>query len=290
MRAFVVHRTCKRRVAKETLLSIAAERKIELRLFFLKSSYGGSWQGRAESEINDSEVVIIFDPESCSTSPNTRWEIERAREIGKTVIEISPDSDNREQIDLLCAAHDFSDDFERCFAKLNRSSKHVLDLYKSMLETSEQLIQRRQITNGFFTTLIGGLVAASGFVVKEGVIAASDYWLLLLPIMGGLVLCRSWRNLIDNYGKLNRGKFKVLLRLEKEFDAEIFGAEWIALGRGLRPSRYQSFTETERNVPLLFMGILAFLGAIVLFRTDWGPAIEIISTLYSSVVRFIGCW
>jgi hypothetical protein len=289
MRAFVVHRTYKRNAAKKALSSIAKQRGIELHLFFLKASYGSSWKGRAESEIDNSEIVIVFDPDSCSTSPNTRWEIERAKEIGKTTIEIFPESDNREQIDLLCAAYDFSEDFERCFAKLNGSSEHLWNLYKSMLETSEQLIQRRQITNGFFTTLIGGLVAASGFVVKEDVVAASDYWLLLLPIMGGLVLCRSWRKLIDNYGKLNRGKFKVLLRLEREFDAEIFAAEWIALGKGLRPSRYQSFTETERNVPLLFMGILAFIGVFVIIRTDWTPAVDTTLSLLSFVKRFVGC-
>lgn len=288
MRAFVIHRTYKRSFAKKTISRIALERKIELRPFFLRTSYGASWKSRAESEIDKSEVVIIFDPASCATSPNASWEIERAKQLGKTVIELDPDTDNREQIDLLCAAHDFSEDFENCFNRLSQSSEQVLDLYKSMLETSEQLIQRRQITNGFFTTLIGGLVAASGFVVKEDVIAATDYWLLLLPILGGFVLCRSWRNLIDNYGKLNRGKFKVLLRLEKELDAEVFSAEWIALGKGLRPSRYQSFTDTERNVPLLFMGILCFLAIFVVSRTDWTPALELGSKLISSLRHYTG--
>jgi hypothetical protein len=41
----------------------------------------------------------------------------------------------------------------------------------------------------------------------------------------GLLFCNSWRNLIDNYGKLNKAKFDVILRLEKEFGAQIYSAE-----------------------------------------------------------------
>lgn len=286
MRAFVIHRTYKRRIARRALMNIASKNDLDLEPFFLTTSYGASWKARAESEIENSEVVIIFDPEACSGSPNAQWELQRAKEIGRTVIEIDPQLSNKEQIDLLRSLHDFSEEFESCFSKLERKSPQLLELYTTMIQTSEQLVQRRQITNGFFTTLIGGLVAASGFLVKENVVAATNYWLLLFPIMGGLVLCRSWRNLIDNYGKLNRGKFKVILRLEKEMDAEIFSAEWIALGKGLRPWRYQSFTNTEKNVPILFMALLAFLFVYVVVRTDWQPLVLFLTSVVTTVSEY----
>jgi hypothetical protein len=287
MRAFVIHRTDKRRDARATLKRMASDAKIDLDAVFLTTSYGLRWKGQAESALEDSEVVIVFDPASCTDSPNVQWEIECAKKLGKTVVEIRPNESNRDQLDLLRSIHDFSDEFEQCFSRVNRSKDQILELYRTMVQSSEELVQRRQLTNGFFTTLIGGLVAASGFVVKEGVITPSDYWLLLFPIFAGLVLCRSWRNLIDNYGKLNRGKFQVILRLEKELGAEIFSAEWIALGKGLRPSRYRSFTSTEIGVPRLFMALLVFLGICVVIRTDWRPAVDTISDLAS---LFINWW
>ena len=50
-------------------------------------------------------------------------------------------------------------------------------------------------------------------------------------------MCRSWKNLIDNYGKLNTGKFKVIQKLERSLDARIFTAEWVALGKGIRKKK-----------------------------------------------------
>ena len=66
------------------------------------------------------------------------------------------------------------------------------------------------------------------------------------------VLCNSWSNLIDNYGKLNKAKFDVILRLEKDLSAKIYSAEWVSLGKGLRPDKYKSFTSTEKDVPSFF--------------------------------------
>lgn len=82
----------------------------------------------------------------------------------------------------------------------------------------------------------------------------------------GLLLCNSWRNLIDNYGKLNAAKFRVILKLEQSLSAQIFSAEWAALGKGQRPLKYQSFTSTENMVPLCF-AILIFI--LLLFIFSW---------------------
>jgi hypothetical protein len=102
-------------------------------------------------------------------------------------------------------------------------------LYKLMIGSSESLIQRRQKTNAFFITVIGSLLAIVGLLVKTGVINSGSFGILYGFSVVGLLFCNSWRNLIDNYGKLNKAKFDVILRLEKEFGAQIYSAEWIAL-------------------------------------------------------------
>ena len=44
---------------------------------------------------------------------------------------------------------------------------------------------------------------------------------------------------------------------------QIFSAEWIALGKGVRKEKYRSFTDTEKRVPLLF-GLLLLVVALVI--------------------------
>jgi len=82
---------------------------------------------------------------------------------------------------------------------------------------------------------------------------------MVFPLIAGILLCRSWRNLIDNYGKLNTAKFKVINRMEIDLPVQAFSAEWVALGKGVRKEKYRSFTQTEKAVPLVFGAILLAL-------------------------------
>ena len=129
---------------------------------------------------------------------------------------------------------------------------------------------RRQKTNAFFITVIGSLLAIAGLFVKAGAINSGSIAILYGFSTVGLLLCNSWRNLIDNYGKLNKAKFDVILRLEKDLGAQIYSAEWIALGKGLRPKKYKSFTSTEKNVPLFFGLLIVALTVIAVALQIWG--------------------
>ena len=135
-----------------------------------------------------------------------------------------------------------------------------------MVQSSEQLIQRRQATNAFFITVIGSLLAIAALLVNTGTLNGDSIGLLYGFSAVSLLLCNSWRNLIDNYGKLNKAKFDVILRLEKNLGAQIYSAEWIALGIGMRSDKYKSFTSTEKNVPLYF-GVLIIVLTIAI--TIW---------------------
>src|SRR5699024_7293099 len=145
--------------------------------------------------------------------------------------------------------YDLVEEFESCFSD---NITDGLKLYQLMIDSSEKLIQRRQRTNAFFITAIGSLLAIAGLLEKAGALESGSIGILYGFAVVGVLLCNSWRNLIVNYGKLNKAKFDVILRLEQEFGAQIYYAEWVALGKGVRPEKYRSFTSTERNVPLYF--------------------------------------
>jgi hypothetical protein len=88
----------------------------------------------------------------------------------------------------------------------------------------------------------------------------------------GVIVSFAWRSLLISFGQLNKGKFAVILRLEKRFAASVFEAEWEALGRGEDPKVYRSFTASESGVPVVFMGVyvVAALVALVI-AAGWHP-------------------
>ncbi|SFR53433.1 RipA family octameric membrane protein [Litoreibacter janthinus] len=267
MKVFVIHRHSDRAKATKFVKDAKKSLGISLDPILLNNSSAPNWKARAEEEIRTAELVLVFDTEACSKSENAEWEIEIAGKLSKPIVEFN----RRETIEVamedLKLAYNFENEFDECFSVGQQQTEGNFELFKIMVETSEELIRRRQITNGFFITIIGGLLAGSGFALKEKLIADEATLLLLVPTVLGMLLCWSWRNLIDNYGKLNKAKFKVINKLEMELSSRVFSAEWIALGKGVRKEKYRSFTETEKNVPLLFM-MLLFLVAIYI-SLDW---------------------
>lgn len=125
----------------------------------------------------------------------------------------------------------------------------VFELYKLMVASSEALVGRRQAVNTFFLTANGAILTAVGFFVGKG---SRTEWMALaiavLAVTGG-VLCFAWQSLLRSFGQLNTGKFAVINRLEREFPVAIYAAEWTALGEGVNPRVYRSFTSREIWVP-----------------------------------------
>lgn len=143
----------------------------------------------------------------------------------------------------------------------------VYDLYKLMVASSEALVSRRQGVNTFFLTANGALLTAIGFFVGRGsghgtLIALA---MVVLTITGG-ALCIAWQSLLRSFGQLNRGKFAIINRLEREFPVAVYAAEWKALGEGKNPRVYRSFTSREIWVPraLLCVYVVAAVIAAVI--------------------------
>ncbi|MFA6979313.1 MAG: hypothetical protein WC209_08330 [Ignavibacteriaceae bacterium] len=267
MKLFVIHRFKDRKNAKKKLKNLARDLSIEFHPIFLDSYGGSEWKQKAEKAISQAEATIVFNPISCSESDNAKWEIEKAKEAKREIIELDINSNDETTILKLKSIYELKEEFGNCFSS---ESKDDLELYKLMIESSESLIQRRQKTSAFFITVIGSLLAIAGLLVKTGTINPNSIGILYGFSVVGLLLCNSWRNLIDNYGKLNKAKFDVILRLEKNLGSQIYSAEWIALGKGLRPKKYKSFTATEKNVPLFFGLLIIVLTLIAAVSQIWG--------------------
>lgn len=265
MQIFLVHRFTSRRDAVRLLKTIAKKSRISLQPIILDSSAGEQWKDTALSGIGGCEAVVVYDLTACMESENAAWEIAKGRELKKPIIILDPNSLSDIEVSKLQDLYHDNEEFNSYF---QADGGNTESLYKMMVDSSEKLIDRRQKMNAFFITAMGALMALAGSLAKFGTVESPTISFVVMAAFGvaGLLLCNSWRNLIDNYGKLNEGKFRVILKLEESLSAQIFSAEWAALGKGRRPQKYQSFTSTENLVPLWFA--ILILG-LVLSASFW---------------------
>ena len=188
MKLFVIHRFKDRKHAKKKLKKLAQDLSLEFQPIFLDSSGGEEWKQKAESAISQVEAAIVFNPSSCKESDNAKWEIEKVKEAGIEIIELNKKGDNAISVSRLKSLYELKEEFDSCFSS---DSKDTFELYKLMIESSENLIQRRQKTNAFFITVIGSLLAIAGLLVKTGAINTGSIGILYGFSVVGLLLCNS---------------------------------------------------------------------------------------------------
>ena len=136
-------------------------------------------------------------------------------------------------------------------------------------ETSERLVDRRQIENRFFLATNSLVLSLAGVLTHSGF----SRELAGVSIIGlaavGLLLCHLWHAILTSYWQLNKAKFDVLEEIENKLAERNFTREWQVLNR---PDRdFTPFTKIEQNVPKFFallhsavlvLGVLGLVGAI----------------------------
>ena len=142
----------------------------------------------------------------------------------------------------------------------------AFEQYKIFVDTSENLVARRQTANRFFFSVNALTISAMG--VGIGLVEGDGHrfdlvasGILIFSIVGFL-LCVAWRRLVNSYAQLNTAKFAVIHQMERILPIALFTAEWYALGEGKDPKKYKSSTSTEKVVPIILM-LLYVLAALV---------------------------
>lgn len=145
----------------------------------------------------------------------------------------------------------------------------LLKQYEIFVATSETLSARRQNVNAFFLSANSIILAAAGLLWSNGQTGDLESLALIALGYAGSILCFAWRKLIRSYRQLSQGKFAVIHALERKLPAQVFEAEWVALGKGKDSKKYTPFTQTERTTPFLFGAVQLFVagaGLVSLYR------------------------
>jgi hypothetical protein len=132
---------------------------------------------------------------------------------------------------------------------------HILDQYKLYVEMADKISARRDVANGFFLTLNGIFLGASGALIDRGY-SFEPKWALLFPLGVLWLICFFWWRLIISYKKLNGAKFQIVGQLEARLPCNPYGkTEWeFLLKQGTDRKTYWPLTHLESKIP----GIFAF--------------------------------
>ena len=149
---------------------------------------------------------------------------------------------------------------------MQQKQTQIVEIYKTYLQMSDKISDRRQSANSYFLTIntvIVGLISYLSFGIEKKL---TILYFLLISI-AGMVICYYWFRLIRSYKDLNSGKFKVVHDIEKLLPINPFENEWEKLGRGKDKKKYLPFTKIEMRVPwvFFFLHAIVFLNNLVLF-------------------------
>ncbi len=279
MRIFVIHSGSDTEQVEEMTDIVKKEIK-HVEILVLKEYKNNIfWKKDAGKKIKKSEVVLFCVGKKSCKSKNIDWEIEKALKLGKEIHVIRLNKSNKYN-ETLYAENDFTgetklkdtikeensiqDFIEKLgknkveeYALFNQNGEEnnlnvLFEQYKIFLQTSEDLVTRRQNVSSFYITVNSGLVAAfsliAGFGNKMTTLIGGG---ILLSIVG-LLLCISWGRIIKSYGELNAGKMTIIHMIEEQLPANLYNAEWKALCDTRNNKPYVSFTRSEIRVPKIF--------------------------------------
>ena len=275
MNVFVIH-SGKDRAEIEEKISVIKQSCHSFNPLVLKNG-GVFWKVDAKKKIKKSQMVIFFVGESSHTSANIDWEINTAIRLQKpiytvklseefplnTALEISdPFSgektlyskpSNFSNIISLIKSHE-SGEYKVFNQEIDAIDKSLLlEQYKIFLQTSEDLVSRRQNVNNFYISINSALMAAFGIIWALEILPIYKFFTGVLLSAVGIILSLSWIKLLASYGDLNSSKMKIISYIERQLPASLYDAEWAALSDKLNKRKYVSFTNCEKRVPILFI-------------------------------------
>lgn len=301
MKSYIIYKFDDEEIVKQKLKELQKECK-NLEQLLLPQSPIKHWKFYAYKKIKEADCAIFFVGEKCAESESIDWELKKFKNLGKPIYTIKLDEHvkynkvlyrsktfgNVELLDKNRYLYSKEVSIEKlikiinnnleldiseeiiCNSKMNEDI--LIEQYKAYLQTSEDVISRRQSVSNFYITVNSTLISILSAVIailnglsKDYSLLISTFGCYIVPVLG-VLLCLNWRRLVFSYGQLNAAKMKVISALEKKLPFNIYDVEWKVQTDKLGKRKYISFTNIEKFIPLIFIiiYIAIFIVAIVL--------------------------
>lgn len=287
MNIFVIHSNSDLSATEEVIDSLKRE-DYSINTLILKNG-PFFWKIDASNKIKKSQMVLFVLGENSHKSPYIAWEIKESIKLKKPIYILKLNSENKLHTALFIK-DSFSNEeqnygnlvtkdelisiiksynkgdyglFNSTFNELNQEI--ILEQYKLFLQTSEDLVNRRQNVNSFYISISSALIAIMGVFCTFDFGKKAELVICFLFCLIGIIISVSWSKILSCYGNLNSSKMKIISNIEKKLPLSLFDAEWAALSDKLNKKKYISFTETEKIIPLLFEIVYLFIIVLIIF-------------------------
>ncbi|MBE5776439.1 MAG: TIR domain-containing protein [Clostridiales bacterium] len=292
MNMFVIHSGADRDEVMEKV-ALLKRRNFKLNPLMLKNG-NALWKIDARAKIRKAQMVVFFVGKNSHTSPYIAWELKQAHKYDKPIYTILLEESNTRH-DALKYRDSFSgeehfhdklktlDEVSLIISDYKAGDYHIfnqpvdkmdmsvlLEQYKTFLQTSEDLVSRRQNVNNFYISINSAIIAIFSALFAFELSHEVRMLIGMLFSLVGIVLSVAWIKMLVAYGNLNGSKMKIISSIEKHLPASLYDAEWAALSDKLNQKRYVSFTENEKRVPLIFIVIYSAILLLLLLSAILG--------------------
>lgn len=164
---------------------------------------------------------------------------------------------------------DITDAMKYLPAKNFDDKEELFEQYKIFVQTSEDLVKRKQNVNNFYVTLnsvilsaiVSVMCAINDLPVLFGTVKVSLIISVFTALIG-LIICFSWISLLNSYADLNSSKMKIIEYIEQHLALNLYETEWTVMTQKVGKKKYKSFSKKEKVIANLF-GILYLIIVIL---------------------------
>jgi len=226
-------------ILKESNNSVAILREVE---------HSSEWKIKVEKKMQEVDIILFMIGIDTFDSKQINWELLLSKQLNKRIYAIKldtfPEEINNSSIDFQ-VFDNVSQFFKYASKVVEEDRQLLLEQYKIMVSSTEKVTDQRLKVNNLFFTITSSILSVAFVIGKTlnfsfgGIIG-----MIILTIMAFIVTF-FWEKLVSSYGKLNRGKFKVISRIEKQLRTNMFNYEWRILQEVVN---YEPNTKTEEKI------------------------------------------
>jgi hypothetical protein len=263
MKLFICNRTIENQEVESLIDDLL---KVSENAFAIQreTEHSDNWKNIVEQKMNESDFIVFAIGKETFQSDQLKWEYAKAKQLNKQIVGIKLKETTEDSI-LFCQGFQVFDNAQQSFKYLTKTyeddRKLKFEQYKMMVSSTEKVTESRMKVNNLFFTISSSILSV-GFVLGKtfGFTIAATIGMFVLTLLS-FVVSFLWERLIDSYGKLNTGKFKVIDKIEKQLRTNMFEDEWKILTEEID---YEPNTRTETKVITYFRTFIIIIGVIEL--------------------------
>ncbi|HZH69050.1 MAG TPA: TIR domain-containing protein [Flavobacteriaceae bacterium] len=229
-----------------------------------ETEHSDNWKNIVEQKMQESDFIVFAIGKETFQSDQLKWEYAKAKQLNKQIVGIKLKETTEDSI-LFCQGFQVFDNAQQSLKYLIKTyeddRKLKFEQYKMMVSSTEKVTESRMKVNNLFFTITSSILSV-GFVLGKtfGFTITATLGMFVLTLLS-FVVSFFWERLIDSYGKLNTGKFKVIDKIEKQLRTNMFEDEWKILTEEIN---YEPNTRTETKVIIYFRTFILIVGILEL--------------------------